>query len=45
MLQRLPTWQSLARRLTLGTLGLDSLEGQLAAAFALPADQAVRIRG
>ncbi len=45
MLQRLPTWQSLARRLTLGTLGLDPLEGQLAAAFALPADQAVRIRG
>ena len=43
MLQRLPTWQSLARRLTLGTLGLHPLEGQLAAAFALPADQAVRI--
>ena len=39
----LPTWQSLARRLTLGTLGLHPLEGQLAAAFALPADQAVRI--
>ena len=43
MLQRLPAWQSLARRLTLGTLGLHPLEGQLAAAFALPADQAVRI--
>ena len=43
MLQRLPAWQSLARRLTLGTLGLHPLESQLAAAFALPADQAVRI--
>ena len=45
MLQRLPAWQSLARRLTLGTLGLHPLEGQLAAAFALPADQAVRVPG
>jgi len=43
MLQRLPAWQSLARRLTLGTLGLHPLEAQLAAAFALPADQAVRV--
>jgi len=43
MLQRLATWQSLARRFTLGTLGLHPLESQLAAAFALPADQAVRI--
>jgi pimeloyl-ACP methyl ester carboxylesterase len=45
MLQRLPAWQSLARRLALGTLGLHPLEGQLAAAFALPADQAVRVPG
>jgi pimeloyl-ACP methyl ester carboxylesterase len=44
MLQRLATWQSLARLLALGTLGLRPLEGQLAAAFAMPADQAVRIR-
>jgi pimeloyl-ACP methyl ester carboxylesterase len=43
MLQRLPAWQSLARRLTLGTLGVRPLEDQLAAAFALPADRAVRI--
>ena len=43
MLQRLPTWQSLARRFTLSTLGLRPLDGQLAAAFALPAEQAVRI--
>jgi len=45
MLQRLPAWQSLARRLALGTLGLHPLEGHLAAAFALPADQAVRVPG
>lgn len=44
MLQRLPSWQSLARRLALGTLGLRPLDGQLAAAFALPADQAVRVQ-
>jgi dienelactone hydrolase len=45
MLQRLPVWQSFARRLTLGTLGIRPLDDQLAAAFALPADQAVRISG
>ena len=45
MLQRLPAWQSFARRLTLGTLGIRPLDDQLAAAFALPADQAVRISG
>jgi pimeloyl-ACP methyl ester carboxylesterase len=45
MLQRLPAWQSLARRLTLGTLGLRPLEAQLAAAFTLPADRAVRVPG
>ena len=43
MLQRLPVWQSLVRRLALGTLGMRPLEDQLAAPFALPADQAVRI--
>jgi hypothetical protein len=44
MLQRLPTWQSLGRRLALGTLGLRPLDGRLASAFALPADEAVRVR-
>jgi hypothetical protein len=43
MLQRLPAWQSLARRLALGTLGLRPLEEQLAAGFALPADRAISI--
>jgi pimeloyl-ACP methyl ester carboxylesterase len=43
MLQRLPAWQSLARRLTLGTLGLRPLDGRLAGAFTLPVDQAVRV--
>jgi len=43
MLRRLAAWQSLARRLTLGTLELRPLEGRFASAFALPADEAVRI--
>jgi pimeloyl-ACP methyl ester carboxylesterase len=44
MLQRLPAWQSLARGFTLRTLGLHPIDDQLAAAFALPAGSAVRIR-
>jgi pimeloyl-ACP methyl ester carboxylesterase len=43
MLQRLPLWQTLTRRFVLGALGMEPLDDRLAAAFALPADRALRV--
>jgi predicted esterase len=43
MLQRLPVWQSLTRRFVLGALGFEPMDERLAAAFALPGDQALRV--
>lgn len=44
MLQRLPVWQSLTRRFVLGALALEPMDERLEAAFALPGDQALRVR-
>jgi alpha-beta hydrolase superfamily lysophospholipase len=44
MLQRLPVWQSLTRRFVLGALGLEPMDERVEAAFALPGDQALRVR-
>jgi pimeloyl-ACP methyl ester carboxylesterase len=43
MLQRLPLWQSLTRRFVLGALGFEPMDESIAAAFALPADRALRV--
>jgi dienelactone hydrolase len=44
MLQRLPTWQSLTRRFVLAALAFEAMDERLEAAFALPGDQALRVR-
>lgn len=43
MLERLPLWHSLTRRFVLGALGLEPMDERIAAAFALPAERALRV--
>jgi hypothetical protein len=43
MLERLPLWQSLTRRFVMGALGLEPMDERIAAAFALPAERALRV--
>jgi len=43
MLERLPLWQSLTRRFVLGVLGFEPMDERIAAAFALPAERALRV--
>ena len=43
MLQRLPLWQSLTRRFVLGALGIEPMDERVSAAFALPAERALRV--
>ncbi|MGZ4431379.1 MAG: alpha/beta hydrolase [Gaiellales bacterium] len=43
MLERIGLWQRLVRRLALQSLGLEPMDSELAAAFALPAQPACRI--